>query len=159
MSHVKKYNPATLGSHSFMDHSIQVIRSKEDPALSRSTIWRDIFDVPSLSVYLEKRREPDADSEGFVYPTCYLLLGSYRSALLFDIDRLRNESSDKKMFLPACVGRLLSREYIIFVGYGFGHHNRWDFEYLGLNLNMEHLINMMDFHDPYLCRIVMVNMV
>jgi hypothetical protein len=61
MSHVKKYNPATLGSHSFVDHSIQVIRSKDDPALSRSTIWRDIFDVPALSVYLEKRREQDAD--------------------------------------------------------------------------------------------------
>jgi hypothetical protein len=96
-------------------------------------------------VHIEKCKKPGFEDASI----CNFLIGSYRTALLFHIKQLKTESQDGGLLLTHCIKRLFARDNLVYVDHGFGHHNQWDLDYLGLELNPDQVVNAIELHDPF----------
>jgi hypothetical protein len=113
----------------------------------------ELEDLPLLSIDSEQRSL--AKTKSLEQPVgvvldgsnpqviAHLLIGSYRTAVLLDVGRLK---IGDEVYIPLFIQSLLSRSDLRFVGSGI-FHDLPDFRRLGLVLNADFLIDTQEVED------------
>jgi hypothetical protein len=154
MTAIRPYHLFHGVSHAFLGASFFMVRTPSELTEElREQILDELRDLPLLSADVELRslaktkelKQPvgvilDGSDPQVI---TYLLLGTYRTAILLDIGRLKEGN---KICLPPFIQKLFSRKDLRIVGSGI-LHDLANFVRIGLNVDPDTLIDTQDIVD------------